>query len=67
MSLWRSDPQVLGEYGPKPEVSNPRRLQRYAQIIDIIHTHLGARGAMIQPFFLCSAWNHSTEPGWGTD
>ena len=26
MSLWRSGPQALGEYGSKPEVSLPRRL-----------------------------------------
>ena len=42
--------------------------QRYAQVIDITHTHLGARGAMVQPFFFCASThsNHSTEPGWGT-
>ena len=47
----------------KPEVFLPR----YAQFIDIMHTHLGA-GAMVQPFFCCAAThsNHSVEPGWGT-
>ena len=39
--------------------------QRYAQVIDITHTHLGARGAMVQPFFFCAS-NHSIEPGWGS-
>ena len=48
----------------KPEVFLPR----YAQFIDIMHTHLGA-GAMVQSFFCCAAThsNHSTEPGWGMD
>jgi len=40
--------------------------QRHAQVIDIMHTHLGAGAAMAQPFFFCSS-NHSIEPGWGTD
>jgi hypothetical protein len=39
--------------------------QRYAQVIDIMHTHLGAGAAMVQPFFFCAS-NHSIEPGWGT-
>jgi hypothetical protein len=40
--------------------------QRYAQVIDIRHTHLGSGAAMVQPFFFCAS-NHSIEPGWGTD
>ena len=39
--------------------------QRYAQVIDMTHTHLGAIGAMGSAF-LFSASNHSTEPGCGT-
>jgi hypothetical protein len=39
--------------------------QRYAQVIDITHLHLGAGAAMVQPFFFCAS-NHSIEPGWGT-
>ena len=55
-------PQVLGEYGSKPEVSIPRRLPA------VCSGYLGARGAMVQPFFFCASThaNHSIEPGWGT-
>jgi hypothetical protein len=35
------------------------------QVIAVMHTHLGAGAAMVQPFSSC-ALNHSTEPGWGT-
>ena len=45
----------------KPEILLPR----YAQVIHIMQTYLGAGAAMVQPFF-CGASNHSTEPGWGT-
>ena len=34
------------------------------QVIEIMHTHLGAAAAMVQPFFFCAS-NHSIEPGWG--
>ena len=40
--------------------------QRHAQVIDIMHTHLGAGAAMVQPFYFCAS-NHSIEPGWGRD
>ena len=40
--------------------------QPYAEVIDIMQTHLGAGTAVVQPFFFCAS-NHSTEPGWGTD
>jgi hypothetical protein len=40
--------------------------QRHAQVINIMHTHLGAGAAMVQPFFFCAS-SHSIEPGWGTD
>ena len=46
----------------KPEILRPR----YAQVICIMQTYLGAGAAMVQPFFFCCASNHSTEPGWGT-
>jgi hypothetical protein len=48
-----------------PEVSLSRRSQRYAQVIDITHVHLGAGAAVVQAFFFCAS-NHSIEPGWGT-
>jgi hypothetical protein len=57
-SRWAStDPNV--NLSPAPS-------QRYVQVIDIMHTHLGAGAAMVQPFFFCAS-DHSTEPGWGTD
>ena len=65
MSRSRSGPQGLGEYGSNLNLS-PAPSQRYVQVIDIMHTHLGAGAAMAQPFFFCAS-DHSTEPGWGTD
>jgi hypothetical protein len=38
---------------------------RYAQVIEITQTHLGAGAAMVQPFFFCAS-NHSVKPGWGS-
>jgi hypothetical protein len=35
-------------------------------LIAVMHTHLGAGAAMVQPFFFCAS-DHSTEPRWGTD
>ena len=45
---------------------SPAPSQRYVQVIDIMHTHLGAGAAMAQPFFFCAS-DHSIEPGWGRD
>ena len=73
---WRSDPPKRSGFAwthcwreldsnlrslSKPEILLPR----YAQVIHIMQTYLGAGAAMVQPFF-CGASNHSTEPGWGT-
>ena len=65
--LWRWGPQVLGESDRNRKSLSRAASQRYAQFIDIMHTHLGA-GAMVQPFFFCASThsNHSIEPGWGT-
>jgi hypothetical protein len=55
-----------GECGSKPEVSLPPPPSGMLRFSRSCNTHLGAGAAMVQPFFSC-AWNHSTEPGWGTD
>jgi hypothetical protein len=53
-----------GLAGANPDLKFPSRSasQRYAQVIDITHVHLGAGAAMVQPFFFCAS-NHSIEPG----
>ena len=65
MSRWRSGPQ--GWAGANPTLKFPSRVasQRYAQVIAVMHTDLGAGAAMVQPWFSCAS-NHSIEPGWGT-
>jgi hypothetical protein len=64
-SPWRSGLQ--GWTGANPTLKFPSRAasQRYAQVIDITHVHLGAGAAVVQAFFFCAS-NHSIEPGWGT-
>src|SRR6516225_12075692 len=52
MSLWRSGPQVLGEYGSKPQVSLPRRLPAVCSGYRHHALHISAREA---PWFSLSS------------
>jgi len=66
MSLWRSGSAGGRRVDPNLKSRSCAASQRHPQVIDIMHTHLGAGAAMVQAFFFCSS-NHSIEPGWGTD
>src|SRR6516162_11069241 len=62
MSLWRSGSAGGRRVDPNLKSRSCAASQRHAQVIDIMHTHLGAGAAMVQPFFFCAS-DHSTEPG----
>jgi hypothetical protein len=56
---YRGPPEHLRQYGVVESVG------KVFGLIAVMHTHLGAGAAMVQPYFFCAS-DHSTEPGWGT-
>jgi hypothetical protein len=63
--LCRDGGRIRRAGGANPTLKFPSRAasQRYAQVIAVVHTHLGAGVVVVQPFFFCASYTPPSQSG----